>query len=62
MTDPSSTSIVTTGADLAFLVRYMKAPRISEGLRQVAERARAESWTYEHFLEEILEREVFARQ
>jgi DNA replication protein DnaC len=40
----------------------MKAPRIAEALSHVAERARAESWTYERFLEELLEREVFARQ
>ena len=62
MSAESSTSTQATGSDLSFLVRYMKAPRIAEGLRQVAERARAESWSYERFLEEILEREVFARQ
>jgi DNA replication protein DnaC len=52
----------TSGADLAFLVRYMKAPRIAEAVHPIAERARAETWPYERFLEEILEREVFARQ
>jgi DNA replication protein DnaC len=55
-------STPTGSGDLAFLVRYMKAPRIAEALRQVAERARTESWSYERFLEELLEREVFARQ
>jgi DNA replication protein DnaC len=62
MSDPSTTAVQTTGGDLSFLVRYMKAPRIAEGLARIAERARAESWTYEQFLEELLEREVFARQ
>lgn len=62
MSDPSSSMMHTTGGDLSFLVRYMKAPRIAEALAQIAERARAESWTYERFLEELLEREVFARQ
>jgi DNA replication protein DnaC len=62
MSDPSTTAVRTTGGDLSFLVRYMKAPRITEALTQIAERARAESWTYEQFLEELLEREVFARQ
>jgi DNA replication protein DnaC len=62
MTDAPSTDVAVSSADLAFLVRYMKAPRIAEALGQIAERARAESWTYERFLEELLEREVFARQ
>jgi DNA replication protein DnaC len=62
MSDPSAPPVHTTRADLSFLVRYMKAPRIAEGLARIAERARAESWTYEQFLEELLEREVFARQ
>ena len=62
MSDPSETMTHTTGGDLSFLVRYMKAPRIAEALQQTAERARADSWTYEQFLEQLLEREVFARQ
>jgi len=62
MTDQSHAIQKTADGDLAFLVRYMKAPRIAEALHQIAERARSESWPYERFLEEILEREVFARQ
>jgi len=62
MSDASQVIPATPGGDLAFLVRYMKAPRIAEALHQIAEHARAESWTYEQFLEQILEREVFARQ
>lgn len=62
MSDASQVIPGAPGGDLAFLVRYMKAPRIAEALHQIAEHARAESWTYEQFLEQILEREVFARQ
>jgi DNA replication protein DnaC len=62
MSDEAHSIRQATGADLSFLVRYMKAPRIAEALSSLAERARAESWPYERFLEEILEREVFARQ
>jgi DNA replication protein DnaC len=62
MSDETRSATPTTGGDLAFLVRYMKAPRIAEAVRPLAERARAENWPYERFLEELLEREVFARQ
>lgn len=62
MSDEAQHSAQIAGGDLSFLVRYMKAPRIAEALSQIADRARAESWTYERFLEEMLEREVFARQ
>lgn len=62
MSEPTETMARRTGGDLSFLVRYMKAPRIADGLARMAERARAESWPYERFLEELLEREVFARQ
>jgi DNA replication protein DnaC len=62
MSDETRTLSAASGADLAFLVRYMKAPRIAEAVQPIAERARAENWPYERFLEELLEREVFARQ
>ncbi len=62
MSDEPHMMPATPRGDLAFLVRYMKAPRIAEALQRTAERARAESWTYEQFLEQLLEREVFARQ
>jgi DNA replication protein DnaC len=62
MSNESRPLPATPGGDLAFLVRYMKAPRIAEALASLAERARAENWSYERFLEELLEREVFARQ
>src|SRR3954462_12960488 len=46
---------------LPYLLRSLKAPRIAERLEQTAERARAEQWPYEQFLETLLEAEVFAR-
>lgn len=44
-----------------YLVAKMKAPRIQECLAITAERARAEGWAHEQFLEALLEAEVFAR-
>ncbi len=47
---------------LPYLLRSLKAPRIAERLADTAERARAEGWAYERFLETLLEAEVFARE
>jgi DNA replication protein DnaC len=49
------------GERLPYLLSKLKAPRVSERLEQTAERARAEQWPYERFLESLLEAEVFAR-
>ena len=49
------------GDRLAYLLGKLKAPRVLERLEQTAARARAEEWPYEHFLEALLEAEVFAR-
>lgn len=49
------------GERLPYLLSKLKAPRVLERLAQTAERARAESWPYEQFLETLLEAEVFAR-
>jgi DNA replication protein DnaC len=49
------------GERLPYLLHKLKAPRVLERLEQTAERARAESWPYEQFLESLLEAEVFAR-
>ena len=49
------------GERLPYLLSKLKAPRVLERLEQTAERARAESWPYEQFLETLLEAEVFAR-
>jgi DNA replication protein DnaC len=50
-----------TGERLPYLLGKLKAPRVLERLEQTAERARAERWPYERFLETLLEAEVFAR-
>jgi DNA replication protein DnaC len=50
-----------TGESLPYLLHKLKAPRVLERLEQTAERARAEGWPYERFLESLLEAEVFAR-
>jgi len=47
---------------LPYLLRSLKTPRIAERLPATAERARAEQWPYEQFLEALLEAEVFARE
>jgi DNA replication protein DnaC len=49
------------GERLPYLLQKLKAPRVLERLEQTAERARAEEWPYEQFLEALLEAEVFAR-
>jgi len=49
------------GERLPYLLYKLKAPRVLERLETTAERARAEKWPYEQFLESLLEAEVFAR-
>jgi hypothetical protein len=49
------------GERLPYLLGKLKAARVLERLAQTAERARAEQWPYEQFLESLLEAEVFAR-
>jgi DNA replication protein DnaC len=49
------------GERLPYLLHKLKTPRIGERLPATAERARAEGWAYERFLEALLEAEVFAR-
>jgi DNA replication protein DnaC len=51
---------VTT--ELAYLTRALKAPTLREAIERLAERARAETWTYEEFLAACLQREVSARE
>lgn len=52
----------TAGERLPYLLRALKAPRILDRLSATAERARAEGWRYEQFLEALCEAEVFARE
>jgi DNA replication protein DnaC len=49
-------------AELAYLTRALKAPTMREAVDRLAERARAETWTYEEFLAACLQREVSARE
>jgi DNA replication protein DnaC len=48
--------------ELSYLCRAIKAPSLMASVERLAERARAETWTYEEFLSACLEREVAARQ
>ncbi|WP_234816548.1 ATP-binding protein, partial [Mycolicibacterium agri] len=49
-------------AELAYLTRALKAPTLRQAVERLAERARAESWSYEEFLAACLQREVSARE
>jgi DNA replication protein DnaC len=48
-------------AELAFLTRALKAPSLGAAVDRLAERARAEAWSFEEFLAACLQREVAAR-
>lgn len=50
------------GERLPYLVAKLKAPRIAERLEETATSAREQKWSYEQFLEALLEAEVFARE
>lgn len=49
------------GERLPYLITKLKTPRIAERLAETATSAREEKWSYEQFLEALLEAEVFAR-
>jgi transposase len=55
--DPS----MTKQAELAYLFRTLKAPAAARALPKLAERARAEEWSYERFAEALLATEVASR-
>ena len=48
-------------AELAHLFRALKAPAAARSLPKLADRARAEEWSYERFVQMLLETEVSAR-
>ena len=48
-------------AELAHLFRALKAPAAARALPKLADRARAEEWSYERFVQTLLETEVSAR-
>jgi hypothetical protein len=56
------TGETAAGERLPYLLRSLKPPRILERLASTAERARADGWPYEQFLEALCEAEVFARE
>src|SRR6266700_1922871 len=48
-------------AELAYLFRALKAPAAARSLPKLADRARSEEWSYERFVQTLLETEVSAR-
>jgi DNA replication protein DnaC len=50
-----------TTSELAHLFRALKAPAAARSLPKLAERARAEEWSYERFAEALLSSEVASR-
>ena len=52
---------MSKSAELAYLFRAMKAPAAARALPKLAERARSEEWSYERFLETILQTEQASR-
>jgi DNA replication protein DnaC len=53
---------MSQSAELHFLFRALKAPAAARALDKLAERARAEEWSYERFLEVVLQTEVASRE
>src|ERR1700689_3613156 len=53
---------MTKQAELAHLFRALKAPAAARALPVLADRAREEQWSYEHFAEVLLGTEVSARE
>src|SRR5919204_2299164 len=51
-----------TASELAHLFRALKAPAAARALPRLAERAREQGWSYEHFAEVLLGAEVSARE
>src|SRR5215212_5491430 len=52
---------MSTASELAHLFRALKAPAAARALPKLADRARAEEWSYERFVEALLQTEVSAR-
>src|ERR671926_42274 len=51
-----------TDTELAHLFRALKAPAAARALPKLAERARAEDWSYERFAEALLSTEHASRE
>jgi DNA replication protein DnaC len=52
---------MTKTSELAHLFRTLKAPAAGRALPKLADRAREEDWSYERFLEAVLQTEVASR-
>src|SRR6201993_3713510 len=53
---------MTQSAELTHLFRAMKAPAAARAVDTLAERARAEEWSYERFAEALLSTELSSRE
>jgi DNA replication protein DnaC len=53
---------MSTASELAHLFRALKAPAAARALPKLAERARAEDWSYERFAEALLSTEHASRE
>ena len=53
---------MTTTSELPHLFRALKAPAAARALPKLAERARAEEWSYERFAEALLASETSSRE
>jgi hypothetical protein len=53
---------MSRASELTHLFRAMKAPAAARALPKLADRARAEEWSYERFLEALLATEVSSRE
>jgi DNA replication protein DnaC len=54
--------VSTKTSELAHLFRALKAPAAARSLPKLADRARAEEWSYERFAEALLQTEVVSRE
>src|SRR5438128_11978504 len=52
---------MSKSAELSFLFRALKAPAAARAVPKLAERARAEEWSYERFAEALLATELASR-
>src|SRR6187200_2170950 len=53
---------MSASSELAHLFRALKAPAAARALPKLAERARAEEWSYERFAQALLETEHHSRE
>jgi DNA replication protein DnaC len=53
---------MSRASELAYLFRALKAPAAARATPKLAERAREEDWSHEHFLEAVLSTEVASRE